>query len=122
MSENTEKLELKITELENKLKALTAPSGVDQEEYKTFLKVAGKLPFPGYTSQAFTSMMPPYLRAMSSLAATYQPPWVWQSYECNLTTPYLQADNAALAQSIQNLGTKVQELNAKIDTIDAKKK
>jgi len=121
MSENTQKLELKITELENKLKALQAPAGVDQDDYKTFLKVAGKLPFPGYTSPGFTSVLPPYLQAMlSPLSATYQPPWLTYSTS-PLTTPVFSADNAALTQSIQNLGTKVQELNAKIDSIDAKK-
>ena len=45
MDDRIEKLELKITELENKLKQVGAaqPSGIDPEELKTYHKVSSQL-------------------------------------------------------------------------------
>lgn len=47
MTDEIQKLQLKITELENQLKSLSTKANVDPEEFKTFQKVSQQLGISG---------------------------------------------------------------------------
>ena len=133
MEQIIKNLELKITELENKLKSLTEPEiNIDPEEFKTFQKVFNIVrtsPLacdPGPMYAAYKGYKWPKINECNRYVQEYKIPKpivhecnryipIITCYECYpcWPGPEFQFEQAILAQQVQELGAKVEALSGK---------